>query len=163
MKGRIFFCIALLVSLLVSGCGNPRDIALTGYEVDKIDAIQFGEGGVHTTLHLKIGVSNPTGRKLTVKSAKAIVSKESGEAVANATTLEEISVPKHFNDTIPVALDVLLYNPMALMFDGGTDIHTMKADIDAQVSWGSIDRNIVRTGIPIAKLLENGPAQEKFL
>ena len=162
MKGRIFYCIALVLSLLLSGCGNPRDIALTGYEVEKIDAIQFGEGGLHTTLHLKLGVSNPTGRKLTVKSLKAKVRKENGDLFADLSTLEEVSAPKHFNDTIPVALDVLLYNPLALMFDGGMDFHTMNADIDAQVAWGSINRNVVRTGLPIAKLLENGPAKDKF-
>lgn len=162
MKGRIFYCIAIALSLLLSGCGNPRDIALTGYEVEKIDAIQFGEEGVHTTLHLKLGVSNPTGRKLTVKSLKAKVRTENGDLFADLSTLEEVSAPKHFNDTIPVALDVLLYNPLALMFDGGMDFHTMNADIDAQVAWGSINRNVVRTGLPIAKLLENGPAKDKF-
>ena len=162
MKGRIFTCIAILLSLLLSGCGNPRDIALTGYEVEKIDAIHFEEGSVHTTLYLKIGVNNPTGKKLTVKSLKANVKKENGDRFADLTTLEEVSAPKHFNDTIPVALDVLLYNPLALMFDGGMDFHTMNADIDAQVAWGSINRNVVRTGLPIAKLLENGPAKDKF-
>ena len=162
MKGRIFTCIAILLSLLLSGCGNPRDIALTGYEVEKIDAIHFEEGSVHTTLYLKIGVNNPTGKKLTVKSLKANVKRENGDRFADLTTMEEVFAPRHFNDTIPVALDVLLYNPLALMFDGGMDFHTMKADIDAQVSWGGITRNVVRTDLPIAKLLENGPAKDKF-
>ena len=85
-----------------------------------------------------------------------------GNHSADLSTIEEVSAPKHFNDTIPVALDVLLYNPMALMFDGGLDINSMKADVDAQVSWGSIKRNVVRTDLPIAKLLENGPAKDKL-
>ena len=163
MKGRFLLLAAICCTLLLTGCGNPRDIALTGYEVEKIDAIRFEEGSVHTTLYLKVGVSNPTGRKLTVTSLKANVKKENGDRFADLSTMEEISVPKHFNDTIPVALDVLLYNPMALMFDGGMDFHSMKADIDAQVAWGSIKRNVVRTDLPIAKLLENGPAKDKLL
>ncbi|MBQ7640579.1 MAG: hypothetical protein IJS91_06290 [Bacteroidales bacterium] len=162
MKSRFFFLIAICLTLLLTGCGNPREIALTGYAVDKIDAIRFEEGGVHTTLYLKLGVNNPTGKKLTVKSLKADVKKENGDRFAELTTIEEVSAPKHFNDTIPVALDVLLYNPMALMFDGGLDIHSMKADVDAQVAWGSLKRNVVRTDLPIAKLLENGPAKDKL-
>ena len=162
MKGRYFFLTAICLTLLLTGCGNPRDIALTGYAVDKIDAIHFEEGGVHTTLYLKIGVNNPTGKKLTVNSLTAKVKKLNGDRFANLSTLEEVSAPKHFNDTIPVALDVLLYNPMALMFDGGLDLNSMKADVEAQVAWGSIKRTVVRTDLPIAKLLENGPAKDKF-
>lgn len=162
MKSRFFFLIAICLTLLLTGCGNPRDIALTGYAVDKIDAIHFEGGGVHTTLYLKLGVNNPTGKKLTVNSLTAKVKKENGDQFADLSTIEEVSAPKHFNDTIPVALDVLLYNPMALMFDGGLDINSMKADVDAQVSWGSIKRNVVRTDLPIAKLLENGPAKDKL-
>lgn len=162
MKRRLFLLVSLCFTLLLTGCGNPRDISLTGYELVKVDALQFEEGGVHTTLHLKVGVNNPTGNKLTVKSLQANIFKENGDSFADLATLEEITAPRHFNDTIPIALDVLLKNPMALMLDGGIDIRTMKADIDAQVAWGSIKRNIVRTGVPIAKLLENGPAKEKL-
>ena len=162
MKGRFSLLFFLCLTLLLTGCGNPRDIALTGYSVDKIDGIQFGESGVHTTLYLKVGVNNPTGNNLTVKTLTAKIFKENGDPFADLATKEEITAPKHFNDTIPVALDVILNNPMALMLDGGMNLSTMKADIDAQVTWGSVKRNIVRTGVPLSKLLENGPAKEKL-
>jgi hypothetical protein len=159
MKGRIFSLMAICLTLLLTGCGNPREIALTSYQVERIGGIEFEENGVHTTVYLKVCVSNPTRCKLTLKECTATVYRENGDPFADLAVIGQPEVPKHSADTIPVALDATLKNPMALMFDGGLDIHTMKADINALVKWGSVTRTIVKTGYPLSGLLENGPVK----
>ena len=156
MKGRIFTLLALiLLPWLLSGCGNPREIALTSCRVEHLGEVEFEEAGVHTSLHLQVGVSNPTGRSLTLKSFTATVFKEGDRPLAELFAPTELCVPKHFNDSLPVVLDVHLKNPMALIL-GGVEYSALTADFTAVFRWGGITHILSRTGLPLEALFKDG-------
>lgn len=157
---RLLFVLAL-VAVFASGCGNTavRQPDIKGYKIGGISDIGFGQGSARATIEVDLEIDNPGKLDYSINSLKATIYGKNAVKEADAVLKEKATAPAGTSGYVPVFLDLSFTNPLAVLSagildEGGFNAANHTADIDATVQVGVFTKNIQKTGIPLADIIE---------
>ena len=150
-----FFILAAIALMTLAGCSvnDYKQLQLKSYDIASVTNFNYAKASVSAEVLLNIGVANPTKSQFVLESLDAVLYKEDGSRVANATALEPAVILPYSDTLVPLRLDATIFNPMLVMISGNLDPETMKADIDALVKSGALSKRIHEKQYPLSKLL----------
>ncbi len=161
--------IILLSAFLLLFCSCSRNAypTISGYSIEQVKGLAWGEGGVSSDVTLKMEVSNPSSGTFAVESGNAVIRKAGGGAkFATVELAEGASIGPKEEATVSLPLKLTLTNPLALLTAGGLsldgiDPSKFTADVEVRVRRGGIARTIREKDIPLDRLIGKFSTSEK--
>lgn len=155
---RFLWCICLLPILLGSCTVSSDDFRVNGLE--DIDLSSFS----HPKLILD--VENASGKKLQARDGVLTISRFNGGKVATITLEEKVEVPRRYEGTVEIPLNLKIDDPMLLInsaLGGKLRLSNMIVSGEVVVKAGMLRRKIDVKDMPMSQFLSIFGLDESYL